>query len=260
MSNSCQKCGNKSTKGKYVYIQAHHKRPFALFPEERFAIDNGHATTMSQKAGRFVMPNINIIHGDCMQFMRDMPDRAFELAIVDPPYGLGDKFRGGKTGKMQFNEVVHKGWDIAPSPEYFDELYRVSKNQIIWGGNYFSLPPSRCFIIWHKLISEVFSLSMAELAWTSFDALTKIFRMPTPKTGKQHPTQKPVSLYQWLLKNYAKQGDKILDTHLGSGSSAIAADIMGFDFCGYEIDIDYYNAAVERFNRHKQQLTLDLAL
>lgn len=204
------------------------------------------------------MADIQLIHGDCMEYMAKLKDKAFELAIVDPPYGLGDKFRGGKTGKMQFNEIVNKQWDVAPTNSYFNELFRVSNNQIIWGGNYFRLPPSRGMIVWDKLISGDFSLAMVELAWTSFDVLAKLFRLPTPKSGKIHPTQKPVALYQWLLKNYAKPGDRILDTHLGSGSSAIAADIMGFDFVGIEIDEDYYRAAVDRFNRHKQQLTLEL--
>jgi site-specific DNA-methyltransferase (adenine-specific) len=202
--------------------------------------------------------DIKIINQDCMTAMSQMKSKEFDLAIVDPPYGIGDKFKGGKSGKMQFNEIVNKAWDVAPSPEYFSELFRVSNNQIIWGGNYFSLPPSRGMIVWDKLISEDFSLAMVELAWTSFDALAKLFRLPTPKNGKIHPTQKPVALYQWLLKNYAKPGDRILDTHLGSGSSAIAADIMGFDFVGYEIDKDYYEAALDRFNRHKQQQVLAL--
>jgi site-specific DNA-methyltransferase (adenine-specific) len=198
-----------------------------------------------------------IFLGDCMTAMKEMPDKAYELAIVDPPYGIGDKFKGGKTGKMQFNEIVNKAWDNPPEPNYFKELYRVSVNQIVWGGNYFTLPPSRCFIVWDKLISEDFSLAMVEQAWTSFDALAKLIRMSTPKTGKIHPTQKPVRLYEWLLKNYAKQGDKILDTHGGSGSIAIACDIMGFDLDWYEIDKDYFTAAKERLERHQRQEVLN---
>ena len=160
---------------------------------------------------------------DCMDDMKQYPDKYFDLAVVDPPYGIGDKFKGGKTGKMNFNEVVEKDWDKVPPMEYWQELMRVSKNQIIWGGNYFPLPPTRCFIVWDKQISEDFSLAMAELAWTSFDKLAKIFKMPTPKDGKIHPTQKPIQLYRWLLHHYTSEGDLILDTHLGSGSIAIAS-------------------------------------
>ena len=199
---------------------------------------------------------IHLFNMDCMEYMAQFPDNYFELAIVDPPYGIGDKFKGGKTGKMNFNEVVEKDWDKVPPMEYWQELMRVSKNQIIWGGNYFPLPPTRCFIVWDKQISEDFSLAMAELAWTSFDKLAKIFKMPTPKDGKIHPTQKPVMLYEWLLKNYAKDGDKILDTHLGSASSAIAAHRMGFEFFGTELDGDYFQASIARFERETAQLDM----
>ena len=189
--------------------------------------------------------------------MATLPDKAFDLAVVDPPYGIGDKFKGGATGKMQFNEIVNKQWDIIPTSVYFDELFRVSANQIIWGGNYFQLPPSRGMIVWDKLINEDFSLAMVELAWTSFDRLAKLFRKATPKTGdKIHPTQKPVALYDWLLRNYAKPGQRILDTHLGSGSSAIAAHYFGCDFVGCEIDVDYFNAAKERFDRETRQVAM----
>lgn len=186
-----------------------------------------------------------------------MPDKAFQLAIVDPPYGIGDRFKGGATGKMNFNEIVNKAWDTAPSADYFKELFRVSENQIIWGGNYFDLPPTRCFITWDKGISEDFSLAMAELAWTSFDKLAKIFRLCVPKDGlKIHPTQKPVALYEWLLTHYAHPGDRILDTHLGSGSSRIAAYNLGFDFVGCEIDKDYFDAQERRFADHTAQQNL----
>jgi site-specific DNA-methyltransferase (adenine-specific) len=195
-----------------------------------------------------------------MKLMARYSDNHFDLAIVDPPYGIGDKFKGGKTGKMNFNEVVDKGWDIKPPTiNYFIELQRVSKNQIIWGGNYFvdNLQSSRCFIVWDKKVSEDFSLAMAELAWTSFDKLAKIYRLSVPKTGnKIHPTQKPVKLYEWLLMNYAKEDDKILDTHLGSGSIAIACHNLGFDLTACELDTDYYNAAMKRINEHKQQKRL----
>jgi len=203
---------------------------------------------------------MKITNEDNMELMARYPDNYFELAIVDPPYGIGDKFKGGNSGKMNFNEVVEKGWDNeTPSKEYFNELKRVSKNQIIWGGNYFldNLGNTRCFICWDKKISEDFTLAMAELAWTSFDKLAKIFRMSVPKTGgKIHPTQKPVKLYEWLLMNYAKEGDKILDTHLGSGSIALACHNLNFDLTACELDTEYYNAAMKRLKQHQQQLTM----
>ena len=203
---------------------------------------------------------MKITNEDNMELMARYPDNHFELAIVDPPYGIGDKFKGGNSGKMNFNEVVEKGWDNeTPSKEYFNELKRVSKNQIIWGGNYFldNLGNTRCFICWDKKISEDFTLAMAELAWTSFDKLAKIFRMSVPKTGgKIHPTQKPVKLYEWLLMNYAKEGDKILDTHLGSGSIALACHNLNFDLTACELDTEYYNDAMKRLKQHQQQLTM----
>ena len=201
---------------------------------------------------------IELLNCDCMEYMATVPDKYFDLAIVDPPYGIGDKFKGGKTGKMNFNEIVNKDWDKVPSDEYFNELQRVSKNQIIWGGNYFNLPPTRCFIVWDKMISEDFSLAMAELAWTSFDKLAKIYKLQVPKNGKIHPTQKPVKLYEWLLTNYAKKGQRILDTHLGSGSSAIAAHYFGVDFVGCELDKDYFEAAKARFDMATKQLAMSI--
>jgi len=191
-----------------------------------------------------------------MEGMKQFPDKYFELAIVDPPYGIGDKFKGGKTGKMNFNEVVNKAWDKIPDDEYFDELVRVSKNQIIWGGNYFDLPPTRCLIVWDKQISEDFSLAMLEMAWTSFDKLAKIFRYSNPKGDKIHPTQKPVALYKWLLKNYANKGDKILDTHVGSASSLIACYQMNFDYIGFEIDKEYFEKAQKRIADEMAQISL----
>jgi site-specific DNA-methyltransferase (adenine-specific) len=200
---------------------------------------------------------LDIRNCDNMELMAQYPDKYFDLAIVDPPYGIGDKFKGGKTGKMNFNEVVEKDWDKVPTPEYWEQLFRVSKNQIVWGGNYFPLPPTRCFIVWDKLISEDFSLAMAELAWTSFDKLAKIKKMPTPKDGnKIHPTQKPVKLYEWILHHYAKEGDKILDTHLGSGSIAIACHNMKFDLTACELDKDYFDAAMKRIKNHTNQVRM----
>lgn len=203
-----------------------------------------------------VTDKIQITNEDNMELMARYPDKYFDLAIVDPPYGIGDKFKGGKTGKMNFNEIVNKDWDKVPSDEYFSELKRVSKNQIIWGGNYFNLPPTRCFIVWDKIISEDFSLAMAELAWTSFDKLAKIYKLQVPKNGKIHPTQKPVALYKWLLDKYAKPEDKILDTHLGSGSIAIACHNYGFELTACELDNEYYDKAIKRINNHILQQKL----
>jgi len=211
---------------------------------------------------------VNIYNQDCMEAMSKMKDKEYDLAIVDPPYGLdyaNKKIKGETVSERHGWQIyTQKEWDKKiPEIEFFKQLIRVSKNQIIWGGNYFTvyLPTSRGWVVWYKVPYE-FSLSQAELAWSSFDKRVRVFERMTNEDrgflGKNiHPTQKPVALYQWLLKNYAKQGDRILDTHLGSGSSAIAADIMGFDFTGYEIDKDYYEAALDRFNRHKQQQVME---
>ena len=154
---------------------------------------------------------------DCMEAMRQMPDKAFELAIVDPPYGIGISSNPVRQAHAK------KDWDKSiPNAEYFSELMRVSKNQIIWGGNYFDLPATQNYIVWDKVQPQEFSLAMCEFAWCSIQRPAKIFkRSVLAKQNKIHPTQKPVALYEWLLKNYAKPGDKILDTHLGSGSSRI---------------------------------------
>ena len=159
------------------------------------------------------------------------------------------------------DEVCKKiiAWDVAPEQEYFDELFRVSRNQIIWGGNYFRLPPTRCFLVWRKLtISESFSMAMAEYAWTSFNSNAKVFEyQPQGEPGDRfHPTQKPIALYEWIFKNYAEQGMKILDTHMGSQSSRIAAYNMGLDYTGYEIDETYFKLGCDRFDRHTAQYSL----
>lgn len=218
---------------------------------------------------------------DCIEAMREMPDKAFDLAIVDPPYGSAgaeewdDKVRGRFGGRFVKYKIERTGgawaekygkrietWDVAPSAEYFDELFRVSKNQIIWGGNYFNehLPSNRNFIVWRKLtISETFTMAMAEYAWTSISGNAKVFECAPQGTATEqrfHPTQKPVKLYEWLLANYAKPGDKILDTHLGSGSSRIAAYNLGFDFTGYEIDKEYFDAEEKRFEAHTAQQSI----
>lgn len=205
-----------------------------------------------------------------MEGMKEFPDKYFDLAIVDPPYGngnedynvikecFGGRFeryrpveRTGGTWAAKYNSKIAE-WDIAPSEEYFNELFRVSKNQIIWGGNYFNLPPCRCFLIWEKLtISEIFSMSMAEYAWTSFNENAKVFKyMPQGKKDDKrfHPTQKPIELYSWILGRYAKKGDKILDTHVGSASSLIACYRGGFDYVGFEIDKEYYELSKKRLD------------
>lgn len=151
-------------------------------------------------------------------------------------------------------------WDVAPKDDYFKELFRVSRNQIIWGGNYFTLPPARCFVVWRKLsISESFSMSMAEYAWTSFNSNAKVFECaPQGGAGEKriHACQKPVKLYSWLLKNYAKPGDKILDTHVGSASSLIACHRAGLKYWGYEIDPAYYAKAKARLEREQAQINI----
>lgn len=273
---------------------------------------------------------------DCMEYMKSLPDKAFDLAVVDPPYGDGlsdgnkeiftkihtsggrdrryvdvlnsgsqsvnaERERERAGGNSRFNyrngqgrfdkyaevEQVRRmvrqvqdgisvcrtggtcaekyakkiiAWDIAPDEKYFEELFRVSRNQIIWGGNYFKLPPTRCFLVWKKLtISESFSMAMAEYAWTSFNENAKVFEYaPQGQKGdtRFHPTQKPVQLYEWVFNRYAKPGDKILDTHLGSGSSRIAAYKLGFDFVGCEIDKTYFDKQEERFEKFTSQLSL----
>ncbi len=198
------------------------------------------------------------IHGDCMDYMKDMPDNAFDLAIVDPPYGIGEdggRFRDRKGGGHRV--LPKKNWDNErPGKSYFSELIRVSRNQIVWGGNYFAdlLPASRGWIYWDKLMGGDFS--DGELAWTSFDMVLRKFTFCNKYHGKIHPTEKPIALYKWLLKNYAKPGDKILDTHVGSASSLIACHQMGFEYLGFEIDEEYYNKAKKRLDEVKAQQTI----
>jgi site-specific DNA-methyltransferase (adenine-specific) len=205
-----------------------------------------------------------LYHMDCMEGMKQFPDKYFELAIVDPPYGIG--MDGGSVGYKGFNVFEKKNWDKEPPPqEYFQELFRVTKQQIIFGGNYFGLPRSRCWVIWDKGAGfKGRSYAEAELAWTSFDKNVRILQYdPLAKGdyhGKIHPCQKPISLYEWLLVNYAKKGDKILDTHVGSASSLIACYRLGFDYVGFEIDEDYYNKAQERIKAEKAQVKFNFAL
>lgn len=254
---------------------------------------------------------------DCMEYMKTLPDNAFDLAVVDPPYGGGFTEGGGCKGwftkyhqdcshsvnaererenGQRYNRFGNPGsrfekyksalcvwdaevpeelsedstgrnqkkiiaWDVAPKKEYFEELFRVSRNQIIWGGNYFELPPTRCFLVWRKLtISDKFSMAMCEYAWTSFNQNAKWFECaPQGKEGERfHPTAKPIKLYSWIYGLFAKPGMKILDTHLGSGSSRIAAWDAGLDFIGCEIDEHYFKLEEERFKKHISQPRLEM--
>ena len=250
------------------------------------------------------MPTSVVFNEDCMKVMSRYPDKYFDLAVVDPPYGggcsqsvdverereqligghadwdskprgrFGGRFArynirgatisaertGGKWAKKYQQGSIPsniKHWDIAPPQEYFDELARVSKNQIIWGGNYFNLPPTRCFLVWDKKLPEDFTMAMAEYAWTSFNDNAKIFRfVPQGKAGfRFHPTQKPVELYAWIYSRYAEEGYKILDTHLGSGSSRIAAYDAGLDFVGCEVCKEYFDESVKWFENHTSQIS-----
>jgi site-specific DNA-methyltransferase (adenine-specific) len=195
---------------------------------------------------------IELHNVDCLPFMKQFEDNHFDLAIVDPPYGIGIS----KNPVRQ--QHVKKEWDNEiPKKEYFDELFRVSKNQIIWGGNYFDLPTTQGFFIWDKKQPHDFSLAMIEYAWSSIQKPAKMWTLSVLKErGKIHPTQKPVELYEWLLINNAQEGHKILDTHLGSGSSAVACDALGFDLTACELDKEYFDAASKRIELARRQQKL----
>jgi len=208
---------------------------------------------------------------DCMDAMAQMGENEFSLACVDPPYGIGFD---GEVKEMANNNskkwksakgknYTRKSWDCeTPLKEYFNELQRVSKNQIVWGGNYFDLPQSSGWIFWNKGVAKDFTLSPGELAWTSFNKSVDMVELlwagfrKCEETDRIHPTQKPIKLYEWLLTNYTKEGDTILDTHLGSGSSRIAADKHNLPFTGIELDSDYFYAHCKRFDNYTKQLTL----
>ena len=214
---------------------------------------------------------MKLINDDCMNIMPDYADDYFDLAIVDPPYGIkrfGDRVektnRLERTLKEKPKKIKINEWDIKPSPEYFKELFRVSKNQIIWGANNFTLPNTEYFIVWDKQ-QTVDNFASAEYAWTNIKMPAKVFRhsihkvMATRKEekGKIHPTQKPIQLYRWLLENYAEPTDKILDTHLGSGSIAIACHYFGIkEFVGIEIDKEYFDMASKRIEKQTMQIKL----
>lgn len=216
---------------------------------------------------------------DCMVGMKTYSDKYFDLAIVDPPYGIGVlSMNYTKSGSVRFRKSAAERrdyrkqaqWDVKPTKEYFDELFRVSKRQIIWGGNYFTdmLKPSKSFIVWDKRTSDSMRNDFAdcEYAWMSSGmGVARIFRFlwcgmlqgnAKKKEERFHPTQKPVELYAWILNNYAQNGYKILDTHLGSGSSRIAAYDLGFEFVGFEIDKEYFDMQEERFKNHTAQINI----
>lgn len=205
---------------------------------------------------------INLIHGDCMEYMSTLKDNEFDLAVVDPPYGI-KQHKGISYGKYARDIHVQKNWDNdIPSQKYFEELIRVSKNQIIWGGNYFLnyLSNTRCMLVWDKHNGSN-PMSDCELAWTSFSSSVRKFTYSHIEDHNQgikriHPTQKPIQLYQWIFDKYTKQDWTILDTHLGSGSSAIAAHNSGLDFVGIELDGDYFQAATKRLESHQRQLSI----
>ena len=232
------------------------------------------------------MPKIELHNIDCMEYMKGLDDNAFELAIVDPPYGIGESgktnaSRGSAAGTNKWKgsrnttgagipstKFAQKEWDLEPpNKKYFTELQRVSKNQIIWGANHFMQNlqlGSPCWIVWDK-DNGATDFADCELAYTSFNTAVRKFKYTwngmlqgdmKNKEHRIHPTQKPVKLYEWLLANYAKEGDKILDTHLGSGSSAIAAHYGGFDFVGCELDEDYFKATQERIKRETAQIDM----
>lgn len=195
---------------------------------------------------------------DCMDGMAQFPDKFFELAIVDPPYEL-ERYKsndGGNSKKITSFGGNTSNWNnTKPSAKYFEELFRTSQNQIIWGANNFELPASEYFIVWDKG-QFMPSFARCEYAWTNRKIPAKIFEERSQDKFRIHPTQKPIALYKWLLSNYAKPGDKILDTHVGSASSLIACHQMGFEYWGFELDADYYKAATERLNKAKAQVDI----
>jgi len=198
---------------------------------------------------------IRMYNCDCMELLES--GKTWDLAIVDPPYGLGESVVNS-GGRFKRYHNTNGNWDInTPDKPYFDMIFKISNEQIVWGGNYFGLPPNKCFIVWDKGQPEAISFAMAEYAWASFDKVAQIFKQRTQgQEHRFHPTQKPVKLYKWLLTNYAKQGDTILDTHGGSMSIAIACWDLGFDLDICELDTDYFNQAVKRFENHIAQTTL----
>jgi site-specific DNA-methyltransferase (adenine-specific) len=209
---------------------------------------------------------LSITNEDNMELMARYLDNYFDLAIVDPPYGIniateidrsGFKEGTSKNSLSKYeSSMSNKTWDNSiPTKKYFDQLFRVSKNQVIWGGNYFDLSPTRCFIVWDKM-TYIPTMSQIEMAWTSFKSHSQLVKINSNQLDRIHPTQKPVALYKWILDKYAQQGYKILDTHLGSGSIAIACHDYGFDLTACELDKEYFDKAMQRINNHTSQQKL----
>lgn len=218
----------------------------------------------------FLNGQIVLHNADCMDIMREIGDKEIDLVLTDPPYGggcnagVGGVFkkyekkinRTGGTWQLKYKSKI-KNWDIAPEFEIFQQIFRISKEQIIWGGNYFELPATRCFLIWKKLtISENFSMAMAEYAWTSFNKNAKIFEFAPQDSTRFHPTQKPVALINWCLNNYSKENDLIFDGFFGSGTTAISCIRTKRRFIGCELDKEYFEKACERIEIELKQLTL----
>lgn len=203
-------------------------------------------------------------NADCMDVLKDMQEKQFDLCLTDPPYGGGCNAGGNggvfskyenieteRTGKIQKNI---KNWDFAPTKEYFDEMFRVSKGLVIWGGNYFSLPPTRCFLVWDKLtISESFSMAMCEYAWTSFNGNAKRYECAPQDSKRFHPTQKPVALFGWCLKLFTKEGESVIDCFSGSGTTAIACHRGKRRFVCIEKDKEYFEMSVKRYEDEIRQ-------
>jgi site-specific DNA-methyltransferase (adenine-specific) len=203
---------------------------------------------------------MTITNEDNMQLMARYDDNHFDLAIVDPPYGININVSMGRRKgdkKSDYHKFAGNDSEI-PSKQYFTELFRISKNQIIWGGNYMTehLKPTSCWLLWDKGFSEDVTFAQFEMAWSSFNSSAKKYDKHPNQLNRIHPTQKPIALYEWILMRYAKEGDKILDTHLGSGSIAIACHNLGYDLTACELDKDYYEAAIKRINQHKAQLRI----
>ncbi len=196
-----------------------------------------------------MLPLNTIVHGDCLEFMRGLPDKCVDLVLTDPPYGIGI------SSNPIRQKHTKKNWDNAiPIDEIFSEIMRVSKQQIIWGGNYFNLPPTQGFLVWNKIQPEDFSLAMCEYAWGSVQKPAKMFTYSVLKEkDKIHPTQKPVQLFQWCLQNYSKEGDTILDCFSGSGTTAIACHNLNRNFICIEKDDDYHAASIKRLEQHQRQ-------
>lgn len=203
---------------------------------------------------------VELLNIDCIEYMKTCRDKEFDLAIVDPPYGLGKRTTDGgskRNSQTKFMDDIRRtNWDDSvPTDEYWKELFRVSKNQIVWGGNYFGLPAHRTFIVWDKM-TYVPTMSQIEQAWTSFDSPARLVKINSNQLDRMHPTQKPIKLYNWILKEYATKEMKVIDTHLGSGSSAIAAHYYGCDFVGCEIDKEYFDKMMKRFKNETAQTKL----